>query len=476
MHSSSQPRSPFALLLVIALVAVPTSAEPNWNEILGPTQATLPGSRAALAEAVNIPSFHKTSIPSRVNWEADLPKALREAREQNRPVFVTMRCLPCKACSDFDKDVLEGGGDLDPLLLQFVTVRLTSAANVDLRLLPMEEFQDMDVSWWGWFLSPEGKVYGVFGGRDANGDAGRTSKKALVATLKRVLDHHYDPRRAGWDIDGAAPRLTAAKPATPTDLPGYKNWLDTGHRREHVVKQDCIHCHQVQEIMHQTAIDAGSFDKSRDLDIWPLPENVGIVLERDDGLLIKSVKSGTPASAAGLKPGDVLGAAGGRRLFSQADFRAALHRLPKTGETALDLVYLRDGKVQSTIWLQMTGPWRKTNHGWRISYAEGVVGGSPGFWANDGSGRRERLGLAKDAMCVSPYFPSDQKFRDASPAWQAGLRGSDLIIAVNGKSPNLVGRPWIQWFRMNNDPGNEVTLTVMNQKGEKRDITFRPKQ
>ena len=36
---------------------------------------------------------------------------------------------------------------------------------------------------------------------------------ALVNTLRRVLAHHYDPRRAAWDIDGAAPDLSG--PARP---------------------------------------------------------------------------------------------------------------------------------------------------------------------------------------------------------------------------------------------------------------------
>src|SRR5687768_3330195 len=110
-----------------------------------------------------------------VRWRIDLADALREAQAENRPVFVTMRCLPCKQCSAFDKNVLEGGSELDPLLRQFVTVRLIDAQDVDLRVLPMEGFQDLDLSWWGWFLSPEGRVYGVFGGRDHVSDETRIS-------------------------------------------------------------------------------------------------------------------------------------------------------------------------------------------------------------------------------------------------------------------------------------------------------------
>src|SRR5262245_21534220 len=159
-----------------------------WKDILGPPQGKLPAAASYT-----------------VTWRTNLPEAMAEARAQNRPLFVTFRCLPCKQCSAFDKEVLEGGPDLDPLLTQFITVRLTDASAIDLRIFPVEGFADLDMSWWGWFLSPEGRVYGIFGGRDHVSDATRISKPALIASLLRVLAHHYDPRRTEWNVDGPAP-------------------------------------------------------------------------------------------------------------------------------------------------------------------------------------------------------------------------------------------------------------------------------
>ena len=72
-----------------------------WTEILGPPQGKLPAAA----------SFT-------VTWRTNLAQAMTEAREQNRPLFVTFRCLPCKQCADFDKAVLEGGPDLDPLTME----------------------------------------------------------------------------------------------------------------------------------------------------------------------------------------------------------------------------------------------------------------------------------------------------------------------------------------------------------------------
>src|SRR5687767_3470334 len=97
-----------ALLLSIALALGANGAHggtmPPWNAILGPPQGKVPGPASVT-----------------VTWRTDLAAAMAEARQKNRPLFVTFRCLPCKQCADFDKEVLEGGSGLDPLLTQFIT-------------------------------------------------------------------------------------------------------------------------------------------------------------------------------------------------------------------------------------------------------------------------------------------------------------------------------------------------------------------
>src|SRR5687767_620471 len=114
-----------AIVLGICVAVAARAQERDWAQITGPTQAKIP---APMDEVI---------------WRENLAKALAEAQEENRPVFVTLRCLPCKQCAAFDKDVLEGGAELTPVLKQFVTVRLTDANAMDLRLLPIEGYQDL---------------------------------------------------------------------------------------------------------------------------------------------------------------------------------------------------------------------------------------------------------------------------------------------------------------------------------------------
>jgi hypothetical protein len=234
------------IVLLLNCVVVLEAAEspkptPRWSEILGPAKGTIPPA----------PSF-------KVEWRNDLQSALAEAKDKQRPLFVTLRCLPCKQCAEFDKEVLDGGSDLDPLLAQFITVRLTNAAAIDLRIFPVEGFQDLDLSWWGWFLSPEAQVYAIFGGKDHVSEKTRISKDALVSTVWRVLKHHYDPRRKEWDVDGPVPDLTGATGSLST-LPGWASWDGKRSKKE---RQGCVHCHNVNDILRQPAIDAHTSTKN----------------------------------------------------------------------------------------------------------------------------------------------------------------------------------------------------------------------
>lgn len=138
--------------VVSALLVLPatTHAAQNWQKIL--------------AQPESPPALPAPRHP--VEWPTGWQQALALAKKKNRPLFVALRCTQC---ADFDKDVIEGGRELTPVLKQFVTVRLTSAAGIDLRLFPVSGYQDFDISWWGYLFSPDGHLYSVSGGHYAPG-------------------------------------------------------------------------------------------------------------------------------------------------------------------------------------------------------------------------------------------------------------------------------------------------------------------
>jgi serine protease Do len=433
------------VLVALLALLLPAQDAPDWTAVLAP-----------LPDPLTLPAPR-----DEVTWLSDLEHAFEIARAEDRPLFVTLRCLPCKQCSAFDRDVLEGGPRLDPLLARFVTVRLTDAAQLDLDLLPVEGFQDLDLSWWGWFLSPEGRVYGVFGGRDEISDETRISVAALANTLERILSHHADPRRARWGVDGPAPDRSRAR--RPRDLPGFASWSARAPAEE---RSSCLHCHQVAEVLRQPALDAGTFDKQRDLEPWPLPENLGLVLDRDDGRRVSEVRPESPAEEAGLAPGDEVLVAQDRLVFGQADLRAALHRASR-GATTIHLI-ARRGEDLRPFDLALADGWKRTVLTWRMSVSQGNVGAPPGFWPNGArSGEREAHGVPAGAMLVHPWFGPR-----TGPPHEAGLRQDHLLVAVDGLRPDLSGRAFMVWFRQRKEPGDEVRLTVLDE-GREREIVYR---
>ncbi len=164
---------------------------------------------------------------------------------------------------------------------------------------------------------------------------------ALVNTLDRVLRHHYDPRSPDWDIDGAIPD-PVGPPETPDSLPAYAAF---SLERPHFARQECIHCHQIADLENFGDLEAGTFDEAAFRQPWPFPENVGIELDRDDGLRVNRVDPESPAGMAGIASGDSLFMASGRRLFGQADFRGVLHRAP-LGDAVIEVGWLREGRYR----------------------------------------------------------------------------------------------------------------------------------
>lgn len=411
-------------------------AEVLWRAILGSRPAAIPADPDPTGE---------------VRWRDNFDLALAEAKGAGKPLLVTWRCLPCKQCAEFDKEILEGSRSLDPLMRRFVTVRLTDASLLDERFFPYRTHQDLDLSWWAYLLSPDGDLYAVFGGKDHVSENTRISEAAFENTLRRVLAHHYDPQRVRWDVDypmGASSLVEHG----PRDSAGYA--LLRAKRPElekpHDEYGSCLHCHQVGDMLTMEALDDGSFTVEAFMGRWPLPENVGLLLDRDDGLLVKAVQRGSPAAKAGIKVGDRLGMAGGTRLFGQADFRGVLHRAAE-GADAIEMAWQRgDDVLFGTV--EVSAGWREGNNAWRKTVYDGVYGPGMGFFPLNGPKAGKGEGLS-----IKPWMGPNPAER---PVYATGLRPDMEIVAIDDMDQDLPTRDLITWFRLNHQPGDEVRYRV----------------
>src|SRR5262249_36637086 len=224
---------------------------------------------------------------------------------------------------------------------KFVLVRVTRMRSVNLDLFDF----DHDLTWMGFFVDPQWRVLGRYGGRDADSAEGRVSLAGLRYAMKRALEKH------GSGKAGPVPKLD--KPRTVMDYAAAKQ----------LPEKACVRCHQVSDLRRQTlqAQNKWSLDE---LWVYPLPENVGLTLQVDQGDKLERVKNGSAAAKAGLRKGDRLLSVNGLSIASFADLQYALHRAPARGK--LSVTWERGDETMKAD-LTLTDGWRKTDVSWRWS-------------------------------------------------------------------------------------------------------------
>ncbi len=323
---------------------------------------------------------------------------------------------------------------------QFVRARVVRVTGVDLNLF---EF-DWDLTWVAFFMNSSGKIYGRFGGRDAKGPDSRNSLEGLRYAMEAALaEHRKNP---------------SAKPNTPVRAPLYIEKVPSasGHR-------GCIHCHQVKEILRAEEIKRGTWHRDK-VYTYPLPENVGITLDRFKGNLVKEVIPDSAAAKAGLKPGDMIDTINQLYVRSFADAQYALYKAPAKGQ--IDIAWQHDGKPV-TAKLTLQPEWQRTNITWRPSLMDLLP--SITIYGSDLTAKEKKdLGLAEARVAFrqeTPIHPAVMKM---------GVRVNDVIIGIDNRTLHLSMDQFLAFIRQNYLIGETATLNILRD-GKRFDlkVTFK---
>ncbi len=312
---------------------------------------------------------------------------------------------------------------------QFVLVRLDKITGVDLQLFDF----DYDLTWMAFFLNAEEQVLGRYGGRDAKSAEGRLSLAGLRFALEAALATHRKDLKARRE---AVP----PKPLLAEDYPAARK----------LGKRECIHCHQVYEFRRHEAQAAGTF-RREDLWRYPLPENVGLILDNDQGNKVRAVTTDSLAAAAGLRADDVLQTVNGATVASFADVQYALHRAPGKGE--LPLTWQRAGAALSAQ-LKLTESWRKTNWTWRPSMLD-ILPSLPVSGEDLSAQEKKALGLPEKRLA----FRQDQ--RVGTDAKRTGVQAGDVIIGIDDQALEMMMDDFLAHIRRNYLVGDRITLNIL---------------
>jgi serine protease Do len=317
-------------------------------------------------------------------------------------------------------------------------VRLVHILGADLNVFDF----DYDLTWAAFFLSADGKVYGRYGGRDARSAEDRISLAGLHYAMQAALAAHA--------ANASARPTRQLPPRRVEDYPAAKRLFGN----------QCIHCHQVHELIRQSQNAAGTW-RREDLWIYPLPDNVGLVLEVDRGNHVRAVPAHSPADQAGVRPGDVLVTLNHLPVASFADAQYALHRAPAKGP--IPLAWKR-GNQTLTGQLVVAQGWRKTNLTWRPSLLD-LLPSLPLYGDDLGPAEKKALGLSPKSLA----FRQDKTVhRDARAA---GVQGGDIIVGLDNQPLEMTMPEFLGHVRRNYLVGDRVTLHVIRD-GKRLDLTM----
>jgi serine protease Do len=308
-----------------------------------------------------------------------------------------------------------------------VLVRLVRIAGSDLSLF---EF-DLDLTWMAFFLNADEEIYGRYGGRDSKDPDNRQSLAGLRYAMSAALETHRRPGRS------------KARPRREVSI--YVERLNFA--RSHT---GCIHCHQAKEIMREELQSVGKWRRE---EIWayPLPDNLGFVLDVDRGNVVKIVQKNSPAEKIGIRAGDMLTMLNGYSVHSFGDAQYALHKAPARGAIAVN--WLRADKHMNGT-LSLTEGWRKTNVTWRPSLMY-LLPSLPLYGKDLTMQEKKQLGLGEKALAI-------RQGKSVHPdALAFGLRAGDIIVGLNDERPEMSIREFLAHVRQNYLVGDVVTFRVI---------------
>src|SRR5262249_12184718 len=321
---------------------------------------------------------------------------------------------------------------------QFVCVRVVTIDDLDLSLFQF----DYDQTWSAFFLNADGTIYGRYGTRAANGENSTThiSIRSFRKTMQRVLEIHKGYPSNKEQLAGK--RGPKPEYRIPKDIPP-------------VERRHCFECHQVRGnvLRHK-------WQEKRliSTDIWPypLPETIGLRMDVDDGLRVKTVAPESPAERAGIAAGDELAPLNGQPLISQADIQWVLHQAPV--ETKVTATVKRDGKeLQKTI--ALSGAWKESDLSWRASSWPGLR-----YWLRTTPLSAEEKRKASRATDRLALAVKDMVAERTEGPRKAGLCVGDIIIAIDGKTAAMTESQFLAYVRLNHGPDDKVKLTILRGK------------
>jgi hypothetical protein len=400
----------------------------------------------------------RTAFKGSRAWIYDsLPDGIRLARETHKPLLVVFRCIPCKACQEFDDEVARRDPVIRDLLDEFVCIRIPQANNMDL-----SQFQfDFDLSFAVFFMDADLTIYGRFGTRSERPEVEDISLEGLRKAMAEALRIHRN--RADFAASLSGKQVKPARFTKPSEYPGIAARFQVASVDSDITARSCIHCHQIRDADRRLYRSSGEQIPESLLYPYPDPAVVGLKLDPREMAKIERLASGSPADRAGFRLGDEIVSLDGQPLLSIADIQWVLHNAPAAASLAARV--RRNGAIVP-LTLQLEAGWRRGNISWRTTtwpLREMAFGGMKLEMLGDEE--RRTAGLAPDRMALKIVYLFEHGDRIA--AKRAGLKKGDIIVSFDGKDQMMTESELIGSTLGKKRAGDSVTVTFLREQTRK---------
>jgi hypothetical protein len=278
--------------------------------------------------------------------------------------------------------------------------------------------------------------------------------------MNRVLDLHANYPANKAELEG---KRGVAKPqSSALEMPGLKN---PAKYSQETTRSNCIHCHNIHDAEHQHALDTGTYSPEL---LWkyPLPDCIGLKIDRKSGIRVSEVIPKTSAAKSGIEPGEDIVRMNGQRITSIADMQWVLHHIPNT-DTEVSVEGSRSG-VQKVL---LSAGWRQHDFSWR-----GSMWNAPPrlqVWLPELTGDNlAKLGLPKSDSALEVRW-INKEGRGGRQAAADGLREKDIVVALAGQPIRMNSRQFNAHLKLHYKVGDQLSLTVLrNGKAMELKITL----
>jgi serine protease Do len=382
----------------------------------------------------------------------DLAEGFKEAKRTGKPLLVTLRCIPCEACSRFDKKLLDRQNAVVDLLDKFVCVRVVQGNGLDLALFQF----DYDQSFHAFFLNADKTVYGRFGTRSAREEEEDMTMLGLRQAMLGALELH-----AGYPANREQLAGKQGHPVeyrVPEELPTLKGkYTDKLNYEGAAVVASCIHCHQIRDSERQVYRERNETFPEEVLFPYPLPDVLGLRMNPDERATIAKVEADSIAARADLKPGDRIVSLDGQPLLSTADLQWILHHASSEARLSADV---GRGYEKLSVTIDLPRGWRRESDiSFRATTWDLRRMGSGGLLlAGLGDEERKERQLPGDALAL--FVKHVGEYGAHATAKRAGFQKGDVIVAVDGQRNRWTESQFLA-HTLALRPGSKITATVL---------------